>query len=157
YARARKIILPTAPVDCEAIVKSVLKKLEAKIADTGAKVEIKRPLPHLYLDKMWAEQAIYNLVLNALKYTRQDEKPEVEIAAYNIGGASGIAIRDRGPGIAAEHRDRIFKLFQRLVGREVEGTGAGLAIVREVAERHGGRVWVQTREGHGSEFIITFV
>ena len=157
HARAQKMDVPTTLVDCETIVSSVLKKLETKIAETGARIEIKRPLPHLYLDKMWAEQAIYNLILNALKYTREGENPEIEIASYNEGGSLGIAIRDRGPGIAAEHQDRIFKLFQRLVGQEVEGTGAGLAIVREVAERHGGRAWVQAREGDGSEFIITFV
>ena len=156
HARARKMDVPTALVDCEAIINSALKKLETKIAETGARIEIKRPLPHFYLDKMWAEQAIYNLILNALKYTREGEKPEVEIASYNVEGSLGIAIRDRGPGIAAEHHDRIFKLFQRLVGREVEGTGAGLAIVSEVAKRHGGRAWVQGRQGGGSEFIITF-
>ena len=61
----------------------------------------------------------------------------------------GIVVRDRGPGVAPEHAERIFQLFQRAVGREVEGTGAGLAIVRQVAERHGGRAWVQSREGGG--------
>jgi signal transduction histidine kinase len=157
HAWARKMDVPTTLVDCETIVSSALKKLETKIADTGAKIEIKSPLPVLYLDEMWAEQAIYNLILNALKYTREGEKPEVEIAPYNIGNSLGIAIRDRGPGIATEHQDRIFQLFQRLVGREIEGTGAGLAIVREVAFRHGGRAWVQARQDGGSEFVITFV
>ena len=156
HARARKMDVPITLEDCETIVSSALKKLETKIADTGARIEIKRPLPLLYLDKMWAEQAIYNLILNALKYTREGEKPEVEVASYNVEGSLGIAIRDRGPGIAAEHQDRIFKLFQRLVGREIEGTGAGLAIVREVAKRHGGHAWVQARPGGGSEFIVTF-
>ena len=68
----------------------------------------------------------------------------------------GLIVCDRGPGVAPEHADRIFQLFQRAVGREVEGTGAGLAIVRQVAERHGGRAWVQPREGGGSEFVLTF-
>ena len=68
----------------------------------------------------------------------------------------GLVIRDRGPGIAPEHRERIFDLFKRAVGREVEGTGAGLAIVRQVAERP----W-RTRLGRrlakeGAEFFITF-
>ena len=68
----------------------------------------------------------------------------------------GIVVRDRGPGVPPEHAERIFQLFQRAVGREVEGTGAGLAIVRQVAERHGGRAWVRPREGGGAEFILTF-
>jgi signal transduction histidine kinase len=65
-------------------------------------------------------------------------------------------VRDRGPGIAPEQAERIFQLFQRAVGREIEGTGAGLAIVRQIAERHGGSAWVEPRRGGGSEFIITF-
>jgi len=68
----------------------------------------------------------------------------------------GVVVRDRGPGVAPGQRDRIFELFRRAVGREIEGTGAGLAIVRQVAERHGGRAWVEPREGGGSDFIISF-
>ena len=64
-------------------------------------------------------------------------------------------MRDRGPGISEEYRERIFSLFQRAVSRRVEGTGAGLAIVRQVAERHGGSAFMRSREGGGSEFIIT--
>ncbi|MBI3333568.1 MAG: hypothetical protein HYZ93_05715 [Candidatus Omnitrophica bacterium] len=117
-------------------------------------------LPLLRADKTWAVEAIYNLISNALKFTREGQAPEVEVVPYvsdgKISGITGIAIRDHGPGVAPEHRERIFELFQRAVGREVEGTGAGLAIVRAVAERHGGRAWVQPCQGGGSEFIITF-
>jgi len=112
------------------------------------------------VDKTWATQAVYNLVANALKFTRGGEPPDVEITPYRPEGpgrnAIGIVVRDRGPGIAPEHTERIFQLFQRAVGREVEGTGAGLAIVRQIAERHGGSAWVQPRDGGGSEFIVTF-
>ena len=65
-------------------------------------------------------------------------------------------MRDRGIGLSPEYLERIFGLFQRAVGREIEGTGAGLAIVREVAERHGGRAWAQPRPDGGAEFYITF-
>ncbi|MEE9143238.1 MAG: ATP-binding protein, partial [Candidatus Binatia bacterium] len=102
----------------------------------------------------------YNLVANALKFTRKGEVPELEIGPYQPNGedpkVDGIVVRDRGPGLAPEHSERIFQLFQRGVGREIEGTGAGLAIVRQIAERHGGRAWTQPRQGGGSEFIITF-
>jgi signal transduction histidine kinase len=112
------------------------------------------------VDKTWATQAIYNLIANALKFSREGEAPDVEVAPYRPEGpgrnAVGIVVRDRGPGIAPEHTERIFQLFQRAVGREVEGTGAGLAIVRQIAERHGGSAWVEPRQGGGSEFIITF-
>ena len=82
--------------------------------------------------------------------------PEVDIAGYEDSTHAGLAIMDRGPGIAGQHSERIFQLFQRAVGREVEGTGAGLAITRQIAQRHDGHAWVEPREGGGSTFIITF-
>ena len=84
----------------------------------------------------------------------------MEIGPYEPAGddpkEAGIVVKDRGPGVPAEYRERIFELFQRAVGHEVEGTGGGLAIVRSVADRHGGHAWMRPREGGGSEFIITF-
>lgn len=112
------------------------------------------------MDKTWATQAIYNLIVNALKFTCNGDPPAIEIARYETAAIGkdtvGIAVRDRGPGVAPEHAERIFQLFQRAVGREVEGTGAGLAIVRQIAVRHGGHAWVNPREDGGSEFVITF-
>lgn len=65
----------------------------------------------------------------------------------------GLCIEDRGIGVAPELRERIFVLFQRGVDRDYDGTGVGLAIVKQVARRHGGDVFVQPRDGGGSEFI----
>jgi PAS domain S-box-containing protein len=144
----------------ESIVTEALRRLDHKIKETGATVRLVEPLPRWQGNRMWATQGIYNLIANALKFRRNGEAPDVEIASYHPtaqeGSVVGIVVRDRGPGVATEHAERIFQLFQRAVGREVEGTGAGLAIVRQVAERHGGRAWVQAREGGGAEFILTF-
>ncbi len=97
---------------------------------------------------------------NALKFVREGHPPEIEIVAFQPNGEQrdvvGIVVRDRGPGVPPEMTEEIFGLFRRAVGREVEGSGAGLAIVRAVAKRHGGHAWVQPRDGGGSEFIITF-
>jgi len=145
----------------ESIVTEALRRLDHKIKETGATVRVVEPLPRWQGNRTWATQGIYNLIANALKFRRNGEAPDVEIAPYHSttvedGSVVGIVVRDRGPGVAPEHAERIFQLFQRAVGREVEGTGAGLAIVRQVAERHGGRAWVQSREGGGSEFMLTF-
>ena len=151
---------PTEEVDGETIVSEALKRLEGKITATNAWIRVVKDFHGLRVDKTWATQAVYNLIANALKFTRAGEAPDVEIAPYRSKGPAsrvvGIAVRDRGPGVAPEHAERIFQLFQRAVGREVEGTGAGLAIVRQIAERHGGSAWVEPRQGGGSEFIITF-
>ncbi len=159
-SRSQRIGVPSEEVDGESIVSEALKRLEGKINATRARVHVAKDFQGLRVDKTWATQAIYNLIANALKFTRDGAAPDVEIAPYRPEGpgrnAIGIVVRDRGPGIAPEHTERIFQLFQRAVGREVEGTGAGLAIVRQIAERHGGSAWVEPRQGGGSEFIITF-
>lgn len=159
-SRSQRIGVPSEEVDGESIVSEALKRLEGKINATHARIHVAKDFQGLRVDKTWATQAVYNLIANALKFTSEGAAPDVEIAPYWPPGpgrnAIGIVVRDRGPGIAPEHTERIFQLFQRAVGREVEGTGAGLAIVRQIAERHGGSAWVEPRSGGGSEFIITF-
>jgi PAS domain S-box-containing protein len=159
-SRAQRMELPAEEVAGESIVREALRQLEDKIKETGATVRVVENLPRLQGNRIWTTQGFYNIIANALKFTRKGEAPEVEIASYQPtvedGPVVGIVVRDRGPGVAPEHAERIFQLFQRAVGRDVEGTGAGLAIVQQVAERHGGRAWVQPREGGGSEFILTF-
>ena len=146
----------SAEVPAQAVVDDVLRQLDVRIRETHGTISMQGPLPVLRADRRWATQAVYNLVSNALKYTRPGVPPEVEIAPWEGPAGQGLVVRDRGPGVPPEFAERIFQLFQRGVGREIEGTGAGLAIVKRVAERHGGRAWVQSREGGGSEFIMTF-
>ena len=158
-SRAQRLVKPNQWVEGRAVVDDVLRQLASKIRECGAEVRVADELPRLYIDQMWATQAVYNLVANALKFTREGQPPEVEIDAYQPiegGRPIGIVVRDRGPGVDPQYRERIFELFKRAVGREVEGTGAGLAIVRQIARRHGGDVWVEDRQGGGSQFIITF-
>lgn len=159
-SRAQRMDQPTEEVEGERIVEEALRRLGDKIKETGATVRIAKPLPRFRANSTWATQGVYNLLTNALKFARPGEAPNIEIAPYQPSGQAnaevGLVVRDRGPGVAPEHAERIFQLFQRAVGREIEGTGAGLAIVRQVAERHGGRAWVQPREGGGAEFILTF-
>jgi signal transduction histidine kinase len=159
-SRSQRMDAPTEAIAGETIVQEALKRLEGKVSATNAKVCVAPEFGGLRVDKTWATQAVYNLIANALKFTRDGGAPEIEVMPYRPDESGsdtvGIAVRDRGSGVAPEHAERIFQLFQRAVGREIEGTGAGLAIVRQIAERHGGHAWVQPRDGGGSEFIITF-
>lgn len=159
-SRAQRMLPAMEEVEAELLVKEALNRLDTRIRETGAAIRIISPLPRLRVNRTWATQGLYNLLANALKFTRDGLAPDIEIASYEgpePGPAfPGVVVKDRGPGVSTRHADRIFQLFQRAVGREVEGTGAGLAIVRQVAERHGGQAWVRPRVGGGSEFVITF-
>lgn len=155
-SRVERAAQPASSFDSTEVVEDVLRHLETRIRETHARVEVVRPLPQIRADRRWAAQAVQNLVSNALKYVREGEPPQVEIRAYEGAEGTGLAVCDRGLGVPPAYTERIFGLFQRAVHRNIEGTGAGLAIVRRVAERHGGRAWVRSREGGGSEFIITF-
>lgn len=159
-SRAQRTIDLSQEVDLNLVVRDVLIQTQARIEETQAQIQIIGTLPTIRGDKRWLNQAVLNLIVNALKFALPGHVPDIEIAAYEFTEGDrvlpGMVVRDRGPGVEAEHRERIFELFQRAVSRQVEGTGAGLAIVRQVAEGHLGRAFVQPREGGGSEFIMTF-
>jgi signal transduction histidine kinase len=105
---------------------------------------------------MQLTQLFQNLIGNAIKFNR-GKNPVIEISAIRDGGLWQFSVRDNGPGIPEEHRDRVFQIFQRLEPRQggVEGTGIGLAVCRRIVERHGGEISVYGREGGGAEFRFT--
>ena len=108
-------------------------------------------------DRAQLEQLLQNLVANALKFRADGRARRVGARRERARTAMAqIAVADGGIGIAPEHRDHVFEMFQRLHDREAyEGTGIGLAICRKIVERHGGRIWVDEREGGGTVFRFT--
>lgn len=155
-ARARRAEPADAEVDGGEIAQEVLARLDGAIREASATVVVDPALPSLRVERVWATQALYNLVANALKFRRPGAPADIAVTAWRRDGLAGFQVLDRGPGVPAEQSERIFQLFQRGVGREVPGTGAGLAIVRQIAERHGGRAWVEPRPGGGSAFTVVF-
>jgi PAS domain S-box-containing protein len=154
--RMGRIDLAREEVPAENLLQKAFALLEQRIQETGASITVDPDLPILHVDPTLVTQAFYNLILNALKFVVPGTAPSIEITSWEGDTEIGIAVSDRGPGVKREFAERIFLLFQRAVGREVDGTGAGLAIVKQVAERHGGRAWVEEREGGGSMFVVTF-
>jgi len=131
-------------------------QLQAKQKQISLGVEIPKDLPNVIeADQALLQQAVYNLVENALKYTPQDG--EVTIHLQTDPSALIFAVQDSGIGIPKTDLPRLFEKFYRGTNREAlvqRGTGLGLAIVRSIAERHGGKVWVESELGEGSVFYL---
>lgn len=159
-SRAQRLAMPYEDVRGEDLVNAALAQLDETIRRTGAHVHVAPHFPSFRVNKTWVTQALYNLLANALKFHRPGEVPHIDIAPYRFMEEKdpmvGLVVRDRGIGVEPDQAQRIFQLFYRAVGREVSGTGAGLAIVQQIAQRHGGRAWVQPRDGGGSEFVLLF-
>jgi signal transduction histidine kinase len=131
-------------------------QMQAKEKHISLGVEIPRDLPHVIeADKALLQQALYNLVENALKYT--PEGGEVTIRLQTDPSALIFAVQDTGIGIPQSDLPRLFEKFYRGTNREAlakRGTGLGLAIVKSIAERHGGKVWAESELGKGSTFYL---
>jgi PAS domain S-box-containing protein len=143
-------------VDAGAVARRALDALSAPLAETGADVEIGE-LPTVRADERELGQLFQNLISNALKF-HGDGTPRVRVTAgAEDGGAEWrFAVADNGIGIEPRHAERIFKMFQRLHGRDAyPGTGIGLAICKKIVEQHGGRIWVEPSADGGSVFKFT--
>jgi len=146
---------PLVPTDAAEIVADALRLMDAAIREADATVTVGE-LPTVMADAAQLAQVFANLVGNAIKYRRPDVPPEIRISAERHGGMVEFAVRDNGIGIDEEYFDRIFVIFQRLHTRdEYPGTGIGLAVVRKIVERHGGRVRVESAPDEGSTFFFT--
>jgi PAS domain S-box-containing protein len=139
------------PTPLARAVQHVLSNLELAIRDAGAQISVSE-LPTVWGDETQLELLIQNLVNNAIKF-RRDEAPQVAIAARPGEGEWIFSVTDNGIGIEPQYAQRIFVIFQRLhSAAEYPGTGIGLAICKKIAERHGGRIWMESLPGRGSTF-----
>lgn len=156
YSRVGSRGQELVPVDTEAAVRKALDQLSLRIDESKAEVTVE-PLPRVLADEGQLERLFQNLVSNAVKYRRPEVDPRITI---RVGGEEKGLYRfevvDNGIGIAPEHHDRVFQIFQRLHGRgEYEGTGIGLAICKKIVERHGGNIWVESEPGEGTTIKFT--
>jgi two-component system, OmpR family, phosphate regulon sensor histidine kinase PhoR len=146
---------PVSVLDVLEKVTSTL-QMQASQKEIDLSLELPKDLPnHIDADPALFHQAVYNLVENAIKYT--SEGGQVFVRVHNQVNDLVFEIQDTGIGIAPEDMARLFEKFYRGKAREARtraGTGLGLAIVRSIAERHGGRVWVESEEGKGSTFYL---
>ena len=145
--------LPSEPVSAESAVTEVLFSLSAAIQESGATIT-HDALPEVWLDGRSLVQLFQNLIGNAIKY-RSDKPLHVHVSAELKDEEWLFSVRDNGIGIAPQYYDRIFGIFKRLHGKEIPGTGIGLAICQRIVEWHGGKIWVESEPGQGSVFRFT--
>ena len=142
------------PVPLEAALRRAIVNLRAAIEESGAAVTYDA-LPVVQADDVQLAQLFQNLIGNALKF-RSASVPRIHVSCVQKQTEYEIVVADNGIGIEPQYFERIFMVFQRLHNKaEYPGTGIGLAICKKVVERHGGRIWVESKPGEGSAFHFT--
>lgn len=166
YSRVSTRSRNLTDVDLGKVANEVLDDLDDSVSQTGADIDV-GALPTITADPLQMRQLFQNLISNALKFRKPGSRPKITIRAETLerfpSDSLDVADRktlkltfsDQGIGFDPVYADRIFQVFQRLHGRDVyEGTGIGLAVVRKIAERHGGTVAVDSTPGSGATFTV---
>ncbi|MGH9632568.1 MAG: ATP-binding protein [Bryobacteraceae bacterium] len=143
------------PVSMSTVVAEAIDNCQSSIAETGATVRAPAELPVIRGNREQLMQVVQNLLANALKYRSPDRTPQVEIHVLPEDSRWMFAVRDNGIGLDMHYAERIFQMFKRLHGRDVPGTGMGLAICQKIIQQHGGRIWVESAPGVGATFKFT--
>ncbi len=174
YSRLSRTDLRLQPISLTTVVAEALAELEAEIQENNALVRVEESLPEVIGHRTTLVQVLTNLLANAIKFVTPGVQPQIQVWAeelFQAGEAGGqgrrdegnnfecrwvrLWVEDNGIGIAPEHQQRIFRVFERLHGVDVyPGTGIGLAIVRKGAERMGGHIGVESQVGQGSRFWV---
>ncbi len=155
YSRLSAKSLKIADVPLRQCAEEALSALGSSIQEAGAAFSL-GDLPAVKADATWIAQVLQNLIANAVKFRRKDVRPEVSVTATHQGGEIVVCVQDNGIGIPPEQCEHVFEMFRRLHSREAyPGTGIGLTICKKVIERHGGRIWVESKVGQGSSFLFT--
>ncbi len=162
YSRVSTQARPFIPLDLDKILQEVLGDLEILIEQQQADIHVES-LGQIEGDPTQIRQLLQNLISNAIKFVENGQKPKVRIwseaADADILGSHHPAItlfvKDEGIGFDERYLDKIFQIFQRLQGRQYDGSGVGLAICKRIAVRHGGRLDAESKIGEGSTFKVT--
>jgi len=143
------------PIQARDALDAALGNLAAAIQETDAQI-IAENVPAVRMRGSHLQQVFQNLIGNAIKYRRESCRPRIALQSSRLEQFWLFSIADNGIGIAPEHREKIFGIFQRLHSNgRYSGTGMGLAICQRIIERYRGRIWVESELGQGSKFFFT--
>lgn len=153
YSRADRRASDDVRVDCRQLIEETIDFIGKP---ENLKIEIGPGMPEMITDRTRLSQVFSNLIGNAIKYNDK-EKIQVQISVTEQQDGWTFSVKDNGPGIELQYQEKIFVIFQTLNRRDdVESTGVGLAIVKKIIEDQGGKIWVESEPGHGSDFLFTW-
>ncbi|MBI4394954.1 MAG: HAMP domain-containing histidine kinase [Candidatus Omnitrophica bacterium] len=159
FSRVGRIEDEKESVDTKALTNEILEELKPEIDKRHIKIQVGDRFPKLWASKKRLTQVLTNLISNAVKYMGPSSQPCIEIGCSDErnGTLCTVWIKDNGIGIKKEFQEKIFQIFQRAPNQlKVEGSGIGLSIVKKIVELNGGRVWLESEEGKGSQFFISW-
>jgi signal transduction histidine kinase len=162
FSRMARADLMETQVDIAILVQEIVREFEDETGQRQITWKISPELPTVHADPSMLRQVWRNLISNAVKYSRQSAQPAIEIGANpdhpGVDGHEDVVfyVRDNGVGFDMKYADKLFGVFQRLHrSDEFEGTGIGLANVRRIIQRHGGRAWAKAAPGQGATFYFS--
>src|SRR2546426_1671800 len=157
YSRLEQQDLPRTRFNVLEMIRSLLVDQQSQLTGITPQIRINLPFADLYGEPVSIRQVLVNLLDNALKFSRHSPAPKISIGGQQAPTERILWIQDNGIGFDADQKEKLFCLFERLHNvQEYEGTGVGLAIVKMVADKHGGRAWAESSPGKGSTFFLAF-
>lgn len=154
FSKLGRNALHRTKIDSKILIDTLLKELDKSFLNAKAIIQIKELLP-LYGDPVLIKQLFFNLISNALKYSRTTPNPTIEIGSSLAGDETIFYIKDNGIGFDMQYYGKLFKVFQRLVAiGSYEGTGVGLAICQRIVSLHNGRIWAEGKVNEGATFYF---
>ena len=155
FSKLGKTALNCRKTDINSLVQDVVD--EFVLSDSEKKIQVQlQPLPPANADAILIKQVWVNLISNAIKYSGNNPKIEIEIGSYTEDGKNIYYVKDHGVGFDMQYYDKLFGVFQRLHSQqEFEGTGVGLAIIQRIVQKHNGQVWAKAKLNEGATFYFS--
>jgi light-regulated signal transduction histidine kinase (bacteriophytochrome) len=155
YSRLDAETPTSTMVDLTDMVDTILADRKAVMLEQSVTMEVVLSATTIRAWERGLFQVLANLIDNALKYSRDATPPRVRVASQTHAGVVRMIVTDNGIGFDMKYHDRIFGLFNRLVRQEeFDGTGAGLAIVKKIVDKVGGKIWAESSPGAGASFFV---
>lgn len=156
YSTTTKAPIEKEKIDIRAMIKSIFGELLSAEAGRTINLNVETGMPEVFADRVMLRQVIYNILSNAVKFTRGREEAQIIVGCTITSEEYVFYFKDNGVGFDMEYSRKLFGIFQRLHNAdEFEGSGIGLVTVRKIIQRHGGRVWIEGRKDVGAEVYFT--